>query len=70
MTDYSKMTNEDFDKELNEILNDLSIQEIMAIPGVYECVVEELNNDILDNWANEHPELAYPDEYKEEDDDE
>lgn len=52
-TDYSKMTNEEFD----EILNELASQEdLMSIPGVYEIVREHLNNAVLEEWELRQPE--------------
>jgi len=52
--DYSQMTNEEFDSILEEISGcDLSI------PGVYEAVSEEYNNDVLETWAERNPCKAY-----------
>jgi hypothetical protein len=68
ITDYSKMTNEEFD----EILSDLvykyltdDYHSFMSIPGVYECMSEFFNNEVLDVWAaNQFEE----DEFEEEED--
>ena len=35
---------------------------ILSVPGVYEILAEEWNNDVLDTWVELNPELAYPDE--------
>jgi hypothetical protein len=57
MADYSKMTQQEFDGILEEICNcDLTI------PGVYEACSEELNNEVLDEWAERNPEKAWPEE--------
>ena len=67
MADYSKMTTEAFDQALLEVLEDEAMEGILQIPGVYEAVSEHYNNATLDRWAQEHPELAYPEDYPEND---
>jgi len=53
MTDYSKMTQEDFDNILNSILQGMDgSQLLLAIPGIYEIVSEEFNNEVLTIWEN------------------
>ncbi len=54
MTDYSKMTTEDFDKLLIEVLED-AIQEygwkhLLSIGDIYATLAEEYNNAVLDKW--------------------
>ena len=66
MADYSKMTQDQFDGIMKNIVAGMSAAEIIAVPGVYECLSEELNNDILDTWAEDNPELAYPEDCDEE----
>ena len=51
--DYSKMTQEDFDRVLLEIVGQMTPAQILVIPGVYEIVSEELNNDVLCAWEVE-----------------
>lgn len=53
MSDYRDMTTEDFDRHLREVLNSMTPEQILAIPGVYEAVSEELNNEVLDSWDQE-----------------
>ena len=48
MPDYNKVTMGDFDHALSELLDAMSGERIMAIPGVYEVVSEALNNEALD----------------------
>lgn len=67
MADYSKMTDEDFTAYLDEQINRMSAAEVASIPGVSEILVEALNNDVLDAWAQDHPELAHPEDYEDED---
>jgi hypothetical protein len=43
-----KITNEQFDAKLIEILNGMTAAQILAIPGVYEVVSEELNNEVIE----------------------
>lgn len=62
MADYSKMTDDEFNGILKEIVDGMSGAEILAIAGVYEVLREELNNEVLERWAGEHPELAWPED--------
>lgn len=59
MADYSKLTDEMFDKYLIKILKEESAEEILRIPGAYEVFSEHFNNDVLDMFVDEHPEWAY-----------
>ncbi len=36
-----------FDKKLEEILDGMTGAQLLAIPGLYEVVAEELNNEVL-----------------------
>jgi len=66
--DFSKMTSEDFERCLDELLDDSNMyDEILQLPGVMGIVREEMNNDVMNFWADQNPDLAYP---KDEDDDE
>ena len=51
--DYSKMTDEDFDKHLYCVLDGMTPNDLLLIPGVYEIVAEYFNNDILESWAED-----------------
>jgi hypothetical protein len=53
MTDYSKMTQEDFENHLEKVLDSYNRcpSQLLSIPGVYECVSEYYNNEVLDSWA-------------------
>ena len=53
---YDDMSTEDFDRYLLAALEKMSASSILAIPGVYEAVSEELNNEVLDAWADDNPE--------------
>lgn len=62
MADYSKMTDSDFDRYLTEAVRSLSAEQWLAIPGIYDVMREAYNNEVLDAWSNDNPELAYPED--------
>jgi len=43
--DYSWVTDEAFDEKLREIAQDY---DLLTVPGVYELVREEFNNEVLE----------------------
>jgi hypothetical protein len=43
------ITGEQFDHKLLEILSNMSANQLLTIPGVYEIVAEEFNNEILES---------------------
>ncbi len=53
MSIYDAMTTDDFDRHLLGVMECMTPAQILDIPGVYEVVSEELNNDTLDAWAAE-----------------
>ncbi len=48
---YDRMTTEEFDQCLLQVLADMSTDQWLAIPGIYEIVSEAKNNEVLDQWA-------------------
>lgn len=62
MADYSKMTNDEFLNTLQDLVGEMNAVDLLTIPGVYEVLREELNNEVLGRWAGEHPELAWPED--------
>lgn len=51
MVDYSQMTDEEFDLELNEIINEECVAyNLLSIPGIYEILSDHFHNEILDRW--------------------
>lgn len=46
--DAADVTQEEFDKALEVILDDASGSELLAIPGLYEIVSEYYNNEAID----------------------
>jgi hypothetical protein len=51
---YADITNEEFDAGLRELMKtkcgttDSWIETVLAIPGIYEILAEEWNNEVLD----------------------
>jgi len=56
MSDYSWVTDEMFDEKLREICE---TTDLLSIPGVYEVVREELNNEVLDALAQDRENDEY-----------
>lgn len=48
MQDYSWVTQEMFDKKLEDIVEQQKGGALLRIPGVYEIVKEHYNNDVLE----------------------
>lgn len=46
--DYSFVTVEMFYDKLEELVGQMSSSELLAIPGIYAALREELNDDVLD----------------------
>lgn len=44
----SEITDAQFDAKLGELANEHGVDWLLTLPGVYEIVSEELNNDIID----------------------
>ena len=55
MTDYySWVTQEMFDEKLMDILeHDTCVGELLSIPGIYEILAEEYNNEVLKQLTQE-----------------
>ena len=54
---YDLMTWEEHDAILAELIDGKSAKELLHIPGIYEVLSEEWNNDILDIWADRRAEV-------------
>lgn len=70
VADYSKMTNEEFDEILSDLVYEYLTDDhyaFMLIPGVYECMSEHFNNEVLDRWTADQEE-DFETEEEEEDD--
>ena len=53
MNEYANISQEKFDEILNILVNKMSPSQILAIPGIYEILSEELNNEVLDYYDSE-----------------
>lgn len=51
--DYSKITQDQFDEKLVEIINESPATNLLTIPGIYEILSEHFNNDILKSIEND-----------------
>jgi len=51
--DYNAMHPEEFDEILGRIVDDLSAKALFRIPGIYEILAEEFNDEVLDIWWGE-----------------
>ena len=49
---YEWVTDEMFDEELIAILRDIPSSELLRIPGIYEILKEEFNNEVLSSLEN------------------
>jgi hypothetical protein len=57
MKKYDRMTTEDFDNILVEILQkELNVGAVLHITGVYEILAEYYNNDVLEIWEERQQE--------------
>lgn len=54
--DASDVTQEEFDKALEAILDEATGSELLAIPGLYEVVSEHFNNEAIDIAREEKKE--------------
>ena len=45
----SKITTDEFASELESILTGMTSASILAVPGIYEILAEEFNNEVLSN---------------------
>lgn len=53
---YGWVTDEIFDRKLEELVGQMTAEDILAMPGVYEIVSEELNNEVLSALEAERDE--------------
>lgn len=58
--DYSQMTNEEFDQILLARAMNAGGAEIFGIEGVYEILSDYWNDEVIEEWAENNPEKAFP----------
>uniref|UniRef100_A0A6H1ZU34 Uncharacterized protein n=1 Tax=viral metagenome TaxID=1070528 RepID=A0A6H1ZU34_9ZZZZ len=51
--DFSWVTQEMFDSKLTDILHEMGSAQVLQIPGVYEACSEHLNNQVLEELADQ-----------------
>jgi hypothetical protein len=51
--DWGWLTDEMFRAKLEEIVNEMGTTAVLAVPGVYEILAEELNNTVLEELRME-----------------
>jgi hypothetical protein len=51
MPDLKKLTQEEFDALLEEIVSEEG-HNLLSVPGVYEIVAEHFNNEVLRKWED------------------
>ena len=62
MSNYDWVTDEMFDEALRAMVAEMSSWSVLDIPGVYELVREELNNDVLALLDEQREEAAEGDD--------
>jgi len=51
---YAEITQEDFDKRLLDLVEYMTADEIISVPGISEILSEYHNNEILEDYENEN----------------
>ncbi len=49
----SSITHEKFESVLEDIVSEMSADEILALPGVYEAMADLLNNEVIERCLEE-----------------
>ena len=64
MSDYSKLTDAEFDRLLSIVIDADNIKpsNLISIQGIYEILREHYNNDVLAKWEAENPQECDEDE--------
>lgn len=64
------LTDKEFDIYLHRVVVEVygirAVSLMYDMPEVYDILKEKFNNEVLDEWAKDHPELAYPENKEEE----
>ena len=53
----SDITQGQFDAVLGEILREHTGEQLLFIPGIYECVSEYFNNEVIDRIENQQEKI-------------
>jgi len=57
MIDYSKMTETDFNRILESKVAKMTPTQILSYGEIYAFLREELNNEVLQTWEEENPQI-------------
>jgi len=55
--DYSKITDQDFDRILRQIIEEEG-GNILLVPNIYSELAEFYGNEVLDRWADEQTAIG------------
>ena len=55
--DYSKITDQDFDRILRQIIEEEGAN-ILLVPNIYSELAEFYTNEVLDKWADEQTTIG------------
>jgi hypothetical protein len=55
--DYTNLSHDEFVRRLTEKVDEMTGGAVLAVPGVYELMSEHWNNDILDDWKSDQPDV-------------
>lgn len=58
--DFSQMTDKEFQDILEDIVAEMDVYQLMEIPNIHSILTEELNDVVLERWAEKNPDYAYP----------
>ena len=53
---YSKMTTQEFDDILSDVVDEEPASTLLSIGGIYEILAEHFNNEVLRLWKEKHDE--------------
>lgn len=45
-----QISQEQFDEQLRLLLSEMTADKLLHLPGIYEIVSEEYNNEVIDKW--------------------
>ncbi len=52
---YASLSSDEFDRRVRAMVARLGATWLLALPGVYEIAIEELNNAVLEEWEQANP---------------
>lgn len=55
----ANISDQEFDNRLKEKLSKITADQLLSIPGIYELVSEELNNEIIEEWEQDQEKITF-----------